>query len=215
MVIAKKILQTIDSHTISQNRIYKSKTSKYDGKVVECEAFPSPIGTTCEIECNDKSIVTGEIIGFKENKNIIAVHENNANIILGSEIRVLNSSNDVIVGSHLLGRVLDAFGNPLDGGAEINDSTETWPINGKPNNPMSKKPINAVLDVGIRAINSLFTVGRGQRLGIIAGSGVGKSILLGMMTKFTDADVVVVALIGERGRELGNFVSEILNDESR
>ena len=91
MVIAKKILQTIDSHTISQNRIYKSKTSKYDGKVVECEAFPAPIGTTCEIECNDKSIVTGEIIGFKENKNIIAVHENNANIILGSEIRVLNS----------------------------------------------------------------------------------------------------------------------------
>ena len=215
MVIAKKILQTIDSHTISQNRIYKSKTSKYDGKVVECEAFPSPIGTTCEIECNDKTIVTGEIIGFKENKNIIAVHENNANIILGSEIRVLNSSNDVIVGSHLLGRVLDAFGNPIDGGEKINDSTETWPINGKPNNPMSKKPINEVLDVGIRAINSLFTVGRGQRLGIIAGSGVGKSILLGMMTKFTDADVVVVALIGERGRELGNFVSEILNDESR
>ena len=119
------------------------------------------------------------------------------------------------MGSHLLGRVVDAFGNPIDGGAKINDSAETWPINGKPNNPMSKKPINEVLDVGIRAINSLFTVGRGQRLGIIAGSGVGKSILLGMMTKFTDADVVVVALIGERGRELGNFVSEILNDESR
>jgi flagellum-specific ATP synthase len=90
-----------------------------------------------------------------------------------------------------------------------------WPINGKPINPMTRKPINEVLDVGIRAINSLFTVGRGQRLGIIAGSGVGKSILLGMMTKFTDADIVVVALIGERGRELGNFVSEILNDESK
>ena len=73
MVIAKKILQTIDSHTISQNRIYKSKTSKYDGKVLECEAFPSPIGTICEIECNDKTVVTGEIIGFREKKNLIAI----------------------------------------------------------------------------------------------------------------------------------------------
>ena len=104
---------------------------------------------------------------------------------------------------------MDAFGRPIDGVSNHIESEEMWPINGKPINPMSRKPIKEVLDVGIRAINSLFTVGRGQRLGIIAGSGVGKSILLGMMTKFTDADVVVVALIGERGRELGNFVSEI------
>ena len=215
MVIAKKIIQTINSHVLRENRIYKSKTSKFDGKVIECDSFPSPIGTVCEIECNDKTIVTGEIIGFRENKNIIAVHEQNANIVLGSSIKVLNSSNDISVGSNLLGRVVDAFGNPLDGGEKILESGETWPINGKPSNPMKKKPITEVLDVGIKAINSLFTVGRGQRLGIIAGSGVGKSILLGMMTKFTDADVVIVALIGERGRELGNFVSEILNDESR
>ncbi len=215
MIIAKKIIQTVSSHVVSNNRIYKSKTSKFDGKVIECDSFPSPIGTVCEIECNDKTLVTGEIIGFKENKNIIAVHEQNANIVLGSSIKVLNSSNDINVGSNLLGRVIDAFGSPLDGGGDIYDSGEVWPINGKPVNPMAKKPINEVLDVGIRAINSLFTVGRGQRLGIIAGSGVGKSILLGMMTKFTNADVVVVALIGERGRELGNFVSEILNDESR
>ena len=80
---------------------------------------------------------------------------------------------------------------------------------------MQRKPITETLDVGIKAINTLFTVGRGQRLGIIAGSGVGKSIFLGMMTKFTEADVVVVALIGERGRELGNFVSEVLNDETK
>ena len=88
-------------------------------------------------------------------------------------------------------------------------------MNGKPVNPMKRKPVNEILDVGIRAINSLFTVGRGQRLGIIAGSGVGKSILLGMMTKFTEAEIVVVALIGERGRELGSFVSEVLNEETK
>ena len=119
------------------------------------------------------------------------------------------------MGFELLGRVIDAFGNPIDDKKEKISSSDVWPINGKTINPMNRKPIVETLDVGIRAINSLFTVGRGQRLGIIAGSGVGKSILLGMMTKFTEADIVVVALIGERGRELGNFVSEILNDESR
>ena len=215
MILANKILETIDKHSVYENRIYKSKTSKFDGKVVECDSFPSPIGTICEIECNDSSKVTGEIIGFKEKKNIIAVHQQNANIILGSSIKVLNSSNDVEVGFNLLGKVIDAFGKPIDGTLEQIQPDEMWPINGKPINPMTRKPINEVLDVGIRAINSLFTVGRGQRLGIIAGSGVGKSILLGMMTKFTNADIVVVALIGERGRELGNFVSEILNDESK
>ena len=215
MILAKNILKTIEKHNISENRVYKSKTSKFDGKVVECDSFPSPIGTICEIECNDSSKVTGEIIGFRENKNIIAVHQQNSNIVLGSAVKVLSSSNNVDVGFGLLGRVLDAFGRPIDGVSNHIESEEMWPINGKPINPMSRKPIKEVLDVGIRAINSLFTVGRGQRLGIIAGSGVGKSILLGMMTKFTDADVVVVALIGERGRELGNFVSEILNDESR
>ena len=92
---------------------------------------------------------------------------------------------------------------------------DQWPLNGKPINPMKRKPISETLDVGIKAINTMFTVGRGQRLGIIAGSGVGKSMLLGMMTKFTEADIVIVALIGERGRELGNFVSDILNDETK
>ncbi len=215
MILTKHILETVSKHSITGNRIYKSKTSKFDGKVVECDSFPSPIGTICEIECNDNTKATGEIIGFKEKKNIIAVHQQNSNIVLGSSVKVINSSNDVEVGFGLLGRVLDAFGKPIDGASEHIESDEIWPINGKPINPMLRKPIKEVLDVGIRAINSLFTIGRGQRLGIIAGSGVGKSILLGMMTKFTDADVVVVALIGERGRELGNFVSEILNDESR
>ena len=81
MVLAQKILQTIDSHSVSNNRVYKSKTSKFDGKVIECDSFPAPIGTICEIKCNDNTQVTGEIIGFKENKNIIAVHEQNANIV--------------------------------------------------------------------------------------------------------------------------------------
>ena len=115
MIIANNILKNLAGHTVSKRRIYKSKTTKFDGKVVECDSFPSPIGTICEIECNDQSYVTGEIIGFKENKNIIAVHEQNSNIVLGSSIKVLNSNNYIDVGSELLGRVIDAFGKPIDG----------------------------------------------------------------------------------------------------
>ena len=113
MILAKNILKTIEKHNISENRVYKSKTSKFDGKVVECDSFPSPIGTICEIECNDSTKVTGEIIGFRENKNIIAVHQQNSNIVLGSSVKVLSSSNNVDVGFGLLGRVLDAFGRPI------------------------------------------------------------------------------------------------------
>ncbi len=214
MILAKQILQNSEKFNISQNTSYKSKITKFDGKIVECDAFPSPIGTICKLFCNDGSHVTGEIIGFREKKNLIAIHDQNANLVSGSLIQAVNTSANIEVGQNILGRVIDAFGNPIDNNSDL-FLNEVWPINGKPVNPMQRKPIKETLDVGIKAINTLFTVGRGQRLGIIAGSGVGKSILLGMMTKFTEADVVVVALIGERGRELGNFVSEVLNNETK
>ena len=214
MIVGNQILSNSEDIKISKNTSYRSKISKFDGKIVECDSFPSPIGTICKIQCNDENFVTGEIIGFKENKNLIAVHDQNANLVLGSRVDALNTSNNIYVGENLLGRVIDSFGNPIDNKKKLSLS-ERWPLNGKPINPMQREPISQPLDVGIRAINSLFTVGRGQRLGIIAGSGVGKSILLGMMTKFTSADIVVVALIGERGRELGNFVSEILNETTK
>ena len=215
MIISNQILTNSEKISVIKNTNYKSKITKFDGKIVECDSFPSPIGTICKIECNDGNFVTGEIIGFRENKNLIAVHDQNANLVSGSSVEALNTSNNIDVGENILGRVIDAFGRPID---EIKKSlglSDVWPLNGKPVNPMQRKTISNPLDVGIRAINSLFTVGQGQRLGIIAGSGVGKSILLGMMTKFTKAEIVVVALIGERGRELGNFVSEILNDDTK
>ncbi len=215
MIIAKKINENLEKFSINKDISYKSKITKFDGKIIECDAFPSPIGTVCKIYCNNNNSVTGEIIGFRENKNLIAVHDQNANLISGSIIEAVSTSTNIEVGDEILGRVIDAFGNPID--EENNKITlnDQWPLNGKPINPMKRKPISETLDVGIKAINTMFTVGRGQRLGIIAGSGVGKSMLLGMMTKFTEADIVVVALIGERGRELGNFVSDILNDETK
>ena len=113
----------------------------------------------------------------------------------------------------LLGRVTDAFGKPLDE-KPLGKIKNKWPLLGKVMNPLKRRLIKKPLDVGVRIINALLTVGQGQRLGIIAGSGVGKSVLLGMMSKYTEADVVVIALIGERAREVGTIVNELLNDES-
>ena len=114
MVILNQIIENINKHAVVHNCFYKSRTTKFDGSIVECDSFPSPIGTICEIECNDKTSVTGEIIGFKENKNVIAVHGQNANIVLGSSISVINASTNINIGDDLLGRVVDAFGNPID-----------------------------------------------------------------------------------------------------
>ena len=116
------------------------------------------------------------------------------------------------VGDELLGRVIDAAGKPLDGKGPIN-YTHSLPLAGKPGNPLARWSIKEPLDVGVTAINSLLTVGRGQRIGLFAGSGVGKSVLLGMMTRFTEADIVIVGLIGERGREVKEFVDNILGEQ--
>ena len=119
---------------------------------------------------------------------------------------------DVPVGPGLLGRVLSGTGEPLDGLGPIKAESRV-PISGRLINPLNRNPINETLDVGVRAINGLLTVGRGQRLGLFAGSGVGKSVLLGMMTRYTNADVIVVALVGERGREVKEFVEDTLGQE--
>ena len=116
------------------------------------------------------------------------------------------------VGPELLGRIIDGAAQPLDGLGPI-DCEERVRLTGKPINPLPRQPISEPLDVGVRAINSLLTVGRGQRIGLFAGSGVGKSVLLGMMARYTSADVIVVGLIGERGREVKEFVERILGPE--
>jgi flagellum-specific ATP synthase len=119
---------------------------------------------------------------------------------------------EAVVGDHLLGRVIDGSGRPLDGKGPIH-VIERRSLTGQSYNPLARTPIRKPLDVGVRAINSLLSVGRGQRLGLFAGSGVGKSVLLGMMTRYTNADITVVGLIGERGREVKEFVENILGEE--
>jgi flagellum-specific ATP synthase len=135
-------------------------------------------------------------------------------VLPNARVRPCAHSGGLPVGMGLLGRVIGADGVPLDGLGPL-DSDEHAALKREPINPMARKPIDAPLDVGVRAINALLTVGRGQRLGLFAGSGVGKSTLLGMMTRYTNADVVVVGLIGERGREVKEFVEHTLGEEGR
>jgi len=127
---------------------------------------------------------------------------------------LINTGHHIAIGDSLLGRVTDALGEPLDG-KPLGRLEDTWPLAGKPLNPLMRAPITDPLDVGLKAINGLLTVGQGQRIGIIAGSGVGKSVLLGMMSRYTNADIVVIGLIGERSREVGGFVNTVLDDETR
>ena len=193
---------------------YFGKVLSYNGQVIEATPLPGIIGSLCSIFARSNEEFQGELVGVGENKVDILPYESNLDIRVGDKVFLTETQQTVGVGDALLGRVIDGLGNPLDslGKLTLLDSKS---LNGRRVNPFERQAITEVLDVGIRNINALLTLGRGQRVGIVAGSGVGKSVLLSMITKSTDADVVVVALIGERGRELASFTKEILSSHSR
>lgn len=210
-----KLFDGVSEQVFSRSRIqYSGLVTSYDGQVIECSQFPASIGSNCKILSQDGSFSNGEIIGFKDNKNIIFLYEKSSEIFNGDKVIVSGSGKKVDVGPNLLGRVVDGLGNPLDGQGPIS-TTEQNPISGKSVNPFERGEINQIFDVGIKSINAVTAIGRGQRMGIIAGSGVGKSVLLSMITRSADADVIVVGLIGERGRELASFTKEITASHSK
>ena len=214
----EQLLKAVDDKLLSFNLDEKlrvsGRVSKFDGVMISCDGFPANIGTLCSIETDNGQLATGEIVGFKNGENILSVYETGARISVGAKVEIKDIGTSIKVGSKLLGRVFDALGNPLDNMPDPILEDE-WPLLGKSINPLLKTPIKEPLDVGVRVINSVISIGKGQRVGIIAGSGVGKSVLLGMMTKFTEADVIVVGLIGERGREVGNFVNSIISSNAK
>lgn len=183
------------------------------GSKLEATGIAAPIGTICKIIVDDKTTVTAEVIGFSEELTYLMAIQDIYGIKQGTPVVASAKANSAKVGMSLLGRVIDANGNPIDEKGHV-EADEYYSLLAKPINPLSRKRIANPLDVGIRAINALLTVGKGQRIGIFAGSGVGKSVLLGMMTRFTAADIVVVGLIGERGREVKEFIEENLTEES-
>jgi len=190
----------------------EGRLNRMVGLTLEAVGCQAVIGSRCLVQSQSSKPVEAEVVGFSGEKlflmptgNIRGIHPD-ATVIPTHQIYEAN------VGDALLGRVLDGRGVPIDEKGPL-ITHERRALTGEPINPLKRQPINTPLDVGVRAINSLFTVGRGQRMGLFAGSGVGKSMLLGMMTRFTSADVIVVGLIGERGREVKEFIEDILGEE--
>ncbi|MBA3008843.1 MAG: FliI/YscN family ATPase [Proteobacteria bacterium] len=182
------------------------------GLIAEGDSLGLGIGGLCRIINNQGLEIKAEVVGFKQEKALLMPYGDIRGISLGSRIIPLAASPMVGVSDQLLGRVIDGMGDPIDGKGSIEAKAQYY-LYGKPVGPMARKPIREPLDVGVAAINSMIPLGKGQRVAIMAGSGVGKSVLMGMMTKHTSADVVVIGLVGERGREVKDFVNDTLGEE--
>ena len=192
--------------------IVEGKLSRMVGLTLEAEGCRAAIGSLCQVETKSGKKISAEVVGFSGGRVFLMPTGSTQGLEPGCRVIPLGKNSLANVGFGLLGRVLDGAGKPLDDKGPLKTDTKTS-LNGKNINPLSRKPIRDCLDVGIRSINSILAVGRGQRMGLFAGTGVGKSVLLGMMTKFTSADIVVVGLIGERGREVNEFVLKTLGEE--
>jgi len=210
--LKSKIASFRETISEPQSLQVEGRLTRMVGLALEAEGCDVAVGGRCEIITAEGSKHVAEVVGFSGDKIYLMPSGEISGLGPGAKVRPLRSFEGILASKKLLGRVLDGNGKALDGGEEIKHGT-TMPLNGKPINPLNRHPIEQPLDVGVRAINSMLTVGRGQRMGLFAGSGVGKSVLLGMMTKYTEADVIVVGLIGERGREVKEFIEHNLGAE--
>ncbi|MCG2582878.1 flagellar protein export ATPase FliI [Massilia sp. TS11] len=206
------------------------RITRVAGLVMECVGLKLAVGSACYVPLPSGGKIDAEVVGFEGERLFLMPQSDVEGVLPGTRVypvempipkpgtvnhprrRPQDRARHLPVGWQLLGRVLDGAGRPLDEKGPLN-TVDAAPINVRPANPLERAPIVDTLDVGVRAINAMLTVGRGQRLGLFAGSGVGKSVLLGMMARYTEADVIVVGLIGERGREVKEFIEQILGEE--
>ncbi len=208
------------------------RVTRVSGLVMEAAGLKLPIGSACRVMLDSGSEVEAEVVGFNNERLFLMPQGETEGVLPGARVmplevaellpragsvnhprrRSADRSRHLPVGAQLLGRVVDGAGRPLDALGPLR-TTASASLNARAINPLARAPIDTPLDVGVRAINALLTVGRGQRMGLFAGSGVGKSVLLGMMARYTQADVIVVGLIGERGREVKEFIEQILGPE--
>ncbi len=213
--------------------VVTGRLTRVAGLVMEAVGLRLAVGSSCIVFLPDGHEVDAEVVGFSGEKLYLMPSTDVYGLVPGARVipaqpeslylpvfgqpyiphrRTEDRGRQVPVGHELLGRILDGTGRPLDRHGPLGVERRV-PLQSRPFNPLNRAPIRDVLDVGVRAINALLTVGRGQRMGLFAGSGVGKSILLGMMARYTSADVIVVGLIGERGREVKEFIENILGEE--
>ena len=190
----------------------EGKLTRMIGLTLEAIGCRAAIGGQCDVVSSSGNRIEAEVVGFAGESLYLMPTGNITGLEQDARVVPTGHVCEAIVGDELLGRVIDGAGNPLDGKGPIH-STRRRSLIGQTFNPLTRTPIREPLDVGVRAINALLSVGRGQRLGLFAGSGVGKSVLLGMMTRYTNADITVVGLIGERGREVQEFVNNSLGEE--
>ncbi|WP_299016151.1 flagellar protein export ATPase FliI [uncultured Photobacterium sp.] len=206
-------LSRYQTQNLSSRPVASGRLVRVIGLTLEAVGCRAPVGSQCRVETVNGDI-EAEVIGFSGETLYLMPSESVTGIMPGAKVTPLMHDSGLPVGPELLGRVIDGVGNPLDGMGEIYTANRAS-FNAEPINPLARKPIKEPLDVGLKAINGLLSVGKGQRIGLFAGSGVGKSVTLGMMTRGTTAQVVVVGLIGERGREVKEFIDEILGEEGR
>lgn len=197
----------------SPQPVIGGRVLRYDGLTLETSGFPASPGALVSVETEDGGQVEAEVVGFRDGRNLLFLTEPQAPVVAGAEARLANGGQMADVGDALLGRVIDARGEALDGGARPR-TTDTWPLHGVALNPLLRTAVDRPLDVGVRVINAALTLGEGQRIGIVAGSGVGKSVLVEMMAQHVEADVVVIALIGERAREVGHFARRLMQGKA-
>jgi len=217
---------------IAEPMLVSGRVTRVAGLVMEAVGLKLAVGSACIVPLQNGSQLEAEVVGFSGDRLFLMPQSEVEGIVPGARVlpveiiptlpglgqvnhprrRPSDRTRHLPVGDGLLGRVLDSNGRPLDSLGPV-QSNATAPLSTRAANPLSRAPITDILDVGVRAINSMLTVGRGQRMGLFAGSGVGKSVLLGMMARYTSADVIVVGLIGERGREVKEFIEQILGEE--
>ena len=190
------------------------RLASFDGLLMEAVGLTLPVGTVCTVGGQGDAKVEAEVIGFRNGRTLLMNLGGPAALLPQAPVRPISGPGEAEVGDALLGRVVDGAGKPVDGLGPIRGARH-WPLAGKLQSPLDRGRVRAPLDVGVRAINGLLTVGQGQRIGIMAGSGVGKSVLLGMIVRAAQADVIVIGLIGERSREVADFLETKLAGGAR
>ncbi|HIF9095230.1 TPA: flagellar protein export ATPase FliI [Photobacterium damselae] len=206
--LAKFTTQGLACRPVASGRL-----TRVVGLTLEAVGCRAPVGSLCKVETINGEL-EAEVIGFSGDTLFLMPSEQLTGVMPSAKVTPILQESGLPVGPELLGRVIDGVGNPLDGLGDIYTQHRAS-FSAPAINPLKRKPIKEPLDVGLKAINGCLTVGKGQRIGLFAGSGVGKSVTLGMMTRGTTAQVVVVGLIGERGREVKEFIDEILGEEGR
>lgn len=190
------------------------RVAEVTGLTVVAEGLRLPLGAGCEVAPAHRSPILAQVVGFAGDRTILMPMGELVGTSAGDPVTSAASLEWVGVGKEMLGRVLDGLGRPIDGKGTIQPECQ-YAVHGDAPEALSRRPIDTSVATGVRSIDAMHTIGRGQRMGLFAGTGVGKSVLMGMIARYTSADVTVIALVGERGREVGDFLSRQLDDAAR